>query len=913
MENRLARKWLGLLFLAATFSKSTQKSSCQPSGPHLICFGFTDEDIVDLRDNLGILDRSSVQQISISRSQIGNFTNEVLLSFRSLREMTLMENNISPAFFPVGVFKNVAINRLSILMNNVEYNNHFAKVINDLKNLTELNLEGNRPIRNFDSAAIETFDRLDTLTFSPEYIVCDCDLSWFRNYLLNYEGDVQSKFSSITCNFGGVSFDVTDSNFCSTFDGMVLECRSCNEASSNEECNAMGNQKCPTTSTFGTHPLCLNEITYAGGEKLIRKSCASSSRCRGTRANNERNCYADNPTTCEYCCRGELCNDFETAVLENYFPANYPFRPTTPVPTTTLPTTTYKPTTSKFTTTPFMTSLVPTTQAPSTMATTSPTTTERTTIPTTSETTKVITTFPPTTETTTSPTTTIQTTIPATTPKFTTMEPTTTTVTTMQPTTTTVTTTQPTTTTFTTMQPTTTTITTMQPATTTQPTTTTITTMQPATTTQPTTTTITTMQPATTTQPTTTTITTMQPTSAVTTVQPTTTTVTTMPPTTTTITTMQPTTTTVTTMQPPTTTVTTMQPPTTTVTTMQPPTTTVTTMQPPTTTVTTMQPPTTMQPTTKTTSTMKAKTSKVITTQPLTTTASTTQPETTKLTTKEPKTTTNPLTTRRKSTASSTTQITTIIFTEEGNLTTPDLTTSLPNIIETTTAKITTISPTTMVYLCPPEEQNGKYGDLQWPGTKVGSVAIIECPFNLGGFTANATRMCVLRGQSAVWKDPDLSSCSSNSDVLEKLAHENVTTENIVEIAEELAEVTDESDTLEESDVENAVTVIESISKVVNDAKDDTKRVLEDIIETVNHLSQVQDEQLTKAQRAGNTSSRIIQAVESTIMSIEIQDSDYDSKSEALDVRIIKLNNEREAENIRFPKFDAKKEDDNEV
>lgn len=62
---------------------------------------------------------------------------------------------------------------------------------------------------------------------------------------------------------------------------------------------------------------------------------------------------------------------------------------------------------------------------------------------------------------------------------------------------------------------------------------------------------------------------------------------------------------------------------------------------------------------------------------------------------------------------------------------------------------------------------------------------------------------------------------------------------------------------------------------------------------------------------------RIIQAVENTLMSIEIQGSEYDSNStlEALAVRIIILNNETKSENIRFPKSDAKDEDedDNEV
>lgn len=60
---------------------------------------------------------------------------------------------------------------------------------------------------------------------------------------------------------------------------------------------------------------------------------------------------------------------------------------------------------------------------------------------------------------------------------------------------------------------------------------------------------------------------------------------------------------------------------------------------------------------------------------------------------------------------------------------------------------------------------------------------------------------------------------------------------------------------------------------------------------------------------------RIIQAVEKTVMSIHIEEDEYNSKSDSLDVSIINLNDNKRQMDVRFPpeeKKDDEEEDDEE-
>lgn len=51
---------------------------------------------------------------------------------------------------------------------------------------------------------------------------------------------------------------------------------------------------------------------------------------------------------------------------------------------------------------------------------------------------------------------------------------------------------------------------------------------------------------------------------------------------------------------------------------------------------------------------------------------------------------------------------------------------------------------------------------------------------------------------------------------------------------------------------------------------------------------------------------RIIQAVEETVMSVQIEGEDYISKSETFDVSIINVNEETRQSDIQFPKEESK-------
>ncbi|PIK61624.1 putative G-protein coupled receptor [Apostichopus japonicus] len=205
------------------------------------------------------------------------------------------------------------------------------------------------------------------------------------------------------------------------------------------------------------------------------------------------------------------------------------------------------------------------------------------------------------------------------------------------------------------------------------------------------------------------------------------------------------------------------------------------------------------------------------------------------------------------------------------------------------------------------EEEGGNYGEVEWPRTMVELEVAVQCPFTRDGLPQNATRMCTLNGQSAVWMSPDYSNCITISQGLEILAQENVTTDNFMDVSVELVELTEESERLEEEDVENAVTVFEAVSMNLRGVENETEDVLDNLFVTVNQLLLAGETELMEAQMKAKTSSRIIQAVEETVMSVQIQGEDYTSKSETFDVSIINVNEETRQSDIQFPKEESKK------
>lgn len=77
-----------------------------------------------------------------------------------------------------------------------------------------------------------------------------------------------------------------------------------------------------------------------------------------------------------------------------------------------------------------------------------------------------------------------------------------------------------------------------------------------------------------------------------------------------------------------------------------------------------------------------------------------------------------------------------------------------------------------------------------------------------------------------------------------------------MDVSEELVELTEESERLEEEDVENAVTVFEAVSMNLRGVENETEEVLDNLFVTVNQLLLAGETELMEAQMKAKTSSR---------------------------------------------------------
>ncbi|XP_038058912.1 adhesion G-protein coupled receptor G2-like isoform X2 [Patiria miniata] len=315
--------------------------------------------------------------LNLSDNLIEGLASRVFANLVDLRELYLVQNSIRNDLLDAGAFFGLTRLRLLDLTGNrlqLQDESNVQPFL-PLVRLRHLDL-GYNNIATIDRSFVTVLDRLRNLFMVGNPLVCDCNLIWFKNWLLNKGTQPDFSALGVQC-FTPESVrreTVENARFCIP----VQRCYFCNSASTNAACN-FAQQQCS-----GTNPACRNEVRIVNGMYLIGKACQALDACLVNAEQNQNDCNAGTENSvCRYCCQGDRCNAPESAILSGY---QFPFPNTSPTAQSTtldLSTTTQTPSTT--TQTPSTTTQAPptttqiqstTTQTPSTTTQTPSTTTQ---------------------------------------------------------------------------------------------------------------------------------------------------------------------------------------------------------------------------------------------------------------------------------------------------------------------------------------------------------------------------------------------------------------------------------------------------------------------------------------------------------------------------------------------------------
>ncbi|XP_030850198.1 slit homolog 1 protein-like [Strongylocentrotus purpuratus] len=282
--------------------------------------------------------------LSLNENSITALSPISLEGLSSLEILQIQNNGLRSDSIEDGAFANLPnLKSLDLSNNRIALSSAMISHLLPLTRLQTLTLTNNN-INTIDSSAVEIFDRLDTLDLTSNVFVCDCDLSWFRNWLLN-TGHVGHQITGATCS-SPLEYqreEITGAGFCSP-----SVCILCN-GGSDAECNSQPSAIQTCSSTQGA---CFNEIRVSNGVYSIQKSCKQIQACLNQVRSNARQCNAGtSDSVCRTCCLGDLCNRPASGVLDDYTLPGFPRDPSLVVETTTpLKTTVTETTTASATT-----------------------------------------------------------------------------------------------------------------------------------------------------------------------------------------------------------------------------------------------------------------------------------------------------------------------------------------------------------------------------------------------------------------------------------------------------------------------------------------------------------------------------------------------------------------------------------
>ncbi|XP_063954456.1 mucin-2-like [Lytechinus pictus] len=246
----------------------------------------------------------------------------------SLETLHIQNNGLRSDLIEDGTFSNLTnLKSLDLSGNRIVLSANMIQHLLPLTRLQTLTLTNNN-INTIDSSAVEIFDRLETLDLTSNAFVCDCELSWFRNWLLNTV-HINHQINGATCS-SPLQYqreDIDTAEFCPS-----SVCVSCN-GGSNVECNSQSNSIQTCSSSQGA---CFNEIRVSNGVYSIQKSCKQLRACLNQVSSNVRQCNEGTTNSvCRTCCLGDLCNSPASGVLAGYTIPGFPRDPSLVVETTT--------------------------------------------------------------------------------------------------------------------------------------------------------------------------------------------------------------------------------------------------------------------------------------------------------------------------------------------------------------------------------------------------------------------------------------------------------------------------------------------------------------------------------------------------------------------------------------------------
>ncbi|XP_041462633.1 adhesion G-protein coupled receptor G6-like isoform X1 [Lytechinus variegatus] len=246
----------------------------------------------------------------------------------SLETLHIQNNGLRSDLIEDGTFSNLTnLKSLDLSGNRIVLSANMIQHLLPLTRLQTLTLTNNN-INTIDSSAVEIFDRLETLDLTSNAFVCDCELSWFRNWLLNTV-HINHQINGATCSSPPryQREDIDRAEFCPS-----SVCVSCN-GGSNVECNSQSNFIQTCSSSQGA---CFNEIRVSNGVYNIQKSCKQLRACLNQVSSNVRECNEGTTNSvCRTCCLGDLCNSPASGVIAGYTLPGFPRDPSLVVETTT--------------------------------------------------------------------------------------------------------------------------------------------------------------------------------------------------------------------------------------------------------------------------------------------------------------------------------------------------------------------------------------------------------------------------------------------------------------------------------------------------------------------------------------------------------------------------------------------------
>ncbi|XP_022099612.1 adhesion G-protein coupled receptor G2-like [Acanthaster planci] len=168
--------------------------------------------------------------------------------------------------------------------------------------------------------------------------------------------------------------------------------------------------------------------------------------------------------------------------------------------------------------------------------------------------------------------------------------------------------------------------------------------------------------------------------------------------------------------------------------------------------------------------------------------------------------------------------------------------------------------------------------------TSVGSSAksLETCSLTEQDGPALAFRLCVGNTSLAKWQEPVLNNCTPDvNDQLDSLKNKTVTKDNVEKVAELLISLTENISSIDEAALSSTADVLDNIINI----RDSSPEVTSDVVNVVNNL--LQADKKDSGEPADDSSSRIIQALDSQISHVLANGANFSKVTSSLAVKAL--------------------------